>query len=274
MGKSTKLVLTLVLVFCIVLTLAACGKTENQAQTNQTQGEQSKEVVYKVGTEPTFPPFEILDPKTNEITGFDIELIKAIAEESGIKLEIQNLGFDGLIPALQSGTIDIIASGMSITDKRKEQIDFTNPYINSFLALAVTKANDSTKSLDDLKGKKIGVQIGTTGYNKADELKKSGIIKDIRTYNTVDVVMAELAKGTIDAVINDGPVTQEFIAKGHDEVKIVGDPIDSEQYGFAVAKGKGELLQKLNDGLKKVIEKGKYAQLLKKYNFPETAQPK
>jgi polar amino acid transport system substrate-binding protein len=269
MRKNIKFIVTVMLIFSIILTIAGCGKTQEAVQNDQ-----SKEVVYKVGTEPTFPPFESLDPKTNKITGFDIELIQAIAKENGIKVEVQSIGFDGLIPALQSGTINIIASGMTIRDDRKKQIDFTDPYINAGLALAVAKSNDSIKSLDDLKGKSVAVQIGTTGAIKADELKKSGVVKEIRTYNTVDVVMAELAKGTVDAVINDAPVTQDFIVKGHDEIKIVGDLVNTEQYGFAVAKNNPELLQKLNDGLKKVIENGKYAQLLKKYNLPENAQPK
>lgn len=266
MKKFGKIALAVLLIFGLILTVSACGKQEAKEP-------EKKEVVYKVGTEPTFPPFEILDPKTNEITGFDIELIKAIAAESGIKVEIQNIGFDGLIPALQSGTIDIIASGMTITEKRAEQVDFTKPYVNSGLALAVKKDDTKITSAEDLKGKVVAVQIGTTGAIKAEALKEEGVIKDIKTYNTVDVVMAELAKGTVDAVINDAPVTQEFISKGHDEIKIVGEPLDSEQYGFAVAKDKKELLQKINDGLDKVIKSGKYGELLKKYNLPENAQP-
>jgi polar amino acid transport system substrate-binding protein len=277
MKKYGKIMLVVLLALGLVLSAAACGKPAPAPQPPKQEPpkEQPKpEVVYKVGTEPTFPPFEFLDKNTNEITGFDIDLIKAIAAEEGFKVEVVNLGFDGLIPALQSGTIDIIASGMTITDKRKEQIDFSNPYVNSGLAIAVAKNNDTIKSEADLKGKKVAVQIGTTGANKADELKKKGIIKTIKTYNTVDVVMAEVAKGTVDAAINDAPVTQDFISKGHSEIKIVGDLLDSEQYGFAVAKGKKELLDKINSGLKKVIEKGQYKELLKKYNLPETALPK
>lgn len=274
MKKFLKIGIVLLLIFGLVFSATACANKEETAPAKESHKESPKEVVYKVGTEPTFPPFEMLDTKTNEITGFDIDLIKAIAAESNIKLDIQNLGFDGLIPALQSGTIDIIASGMTITEKRAEQIDFTKPYVNSGLAIAVSKDNDTIKAEADLKGKTVAVQIGTTGANKADELKKAGIIKTVKTFNTVDVVMAELAKGSVEAVINDAPVTQEFISKGHNEIKIVGEPLDSEQYGFAVAKGKTELLQKLNDGLKKVIDSGKYAEILAKYNLPENALPK
>lgn len=276
MKKSRRIVVALLLVLSLVLTMTACGKTEKpEANTNTSAtNTEQKEVIYKVGTEPTFPPFEFFDKQTQEITGFDVELIKAIAEESGIKVEIQNLGFDALIPALQSGTIHIIASGMSIDDRRKEQVDFTKPYINSGLAIAVAKSNNTIKSEADLEGKTVAVQIGTTGAKKALDLKSKGLVKKVMTYDTVDVVMAELAKGTVDVVINDLPVTQEFISKGHNEIKIVGDPMGSEQYGFAVAKENKELLAKLNAGLRKVIENGKYAELMNKYNLPENAWPK
>jgi ABC-type amino acid transport substrate-binding protein len=279
MKKNSRIVLVLVLVMGLVLTMVACDRTEkpgtnNAAPTANEQQKEKNEVSYKVGTEPTFPPFEFLDKQTQEITGFDVELIKAIAEESGIKVDVQNLGFDALIPALQSGTIDIIASGMTIDDRRKEQVDFTKPYINSGLAIAVAKSNSTIKSEADLEGTKVAVQIGTTGAKKALNLKSRGLVKKVMTYDTVDVLMAELAKGTVDAVINDLPVTLEFINKGHDEIKIVGEPMDSEQYGFAVAKGNTELLAKLDAGLKKVMENGKYAELMQKYNLPENAWPK
>ena len=145
---------------------------------------------------------------------------------------------------------------------------------NSGLALAVAVNNEEINSVEDLQGKTVAVQIGTTGAKKANALKDEGIVKKVLTYDTIDVLMAELTKGTADAVINDLPVTQEFINKGHHEIKIVGEPLDSEQYGFAVAKGKTELLEKLNSGLQTVMENGTYAELLEKYNLPENAWPK
>ena len=269
-NKLGQLILAGLLVLVLMLTLVACGNSaEGDAEEN---GEKS--VVYKVGTEPSFAPFEYKDLETDEITGFDIDLIKAIAEESGIQVEIQGLGFDALIPALQAGSIDIVASGMTIDEERSQQVDFTAPYVNSGLALAVGVNNEAITSEEDLQGKTVAVQIGTTGAKKANALKDAGIVAKVLTYDTIDVIMAELTKGTADAVINDLPVTQEFINKGHNEVKIVGEPMDSEQYGFAVAKGKAELLAKLDSGLQAVMENGTYAELLEKYNLPENAWPK
>jgi len=263
MKKYLKLALVAILLISL-LAVAGCAKKE-EPKAEAPKEEAKQEVVYKVGTEPTFPPFEMTDEKTGEIIGFDIDLIKAIAEDQGFKVEIINLGFDGLIPAIQSGNIDIVASGMSITEKRQQEVDFSDPYIDAGLAIAVPGNNEDIKGKDDLKGKTVAVQIGTTGANKAQELLDEGLIKEIKTFNTVDVVMLELINGGVDAVINDKPVTEAFIAKQPGKIKIVGEVLESDSYGFAVKKGNKELLDKINAGLKKAIESGKYAEIQKKY---------
>jgi ABC-type amino acid transport substrate-binding protein len=268
MRKTMKLVWAVLLMFGLMVTMVACGNN-----TAEQENGAAEETVYKVGTEPTFQPFEYKDLETDEIVGFDIDLIKAIAEEGGFKVEIQSLGFDALIPAVQSGTIDIVASGMTIDEERSKQVDFTQPYINAGLALAVAKSNETIKSEEDLEGATVAVQIGTTGAMKANELKEQGIVEKVLTYDTIDVLMAELTKGTVDAVINDAAVTESFIKSGHDDIKIVGEQMNTEQYGFAVAKGNTELLQRLNDGLQKVMASGKYEQLLAKYDLPANARP-
>ena len=191
MKKTLRLALVALLVMGLVLSVGCSSKEDKPADGG------SKEKVYYVGTEPTFPPFEFLDEKTGEITGFDIDLIKAIAADQGFKVEIQNLGFDGLIPAVQSGNIDIIASGMTIREDRKENVDFSTAYIDAGLAIAVQGNNETIKGVDDLKGKVVAVQIGTTGAFKAEELKNEGLIKDIKTFNTVDIVMLVLMNGGV-----------------------------------------------------------------------------
>ncbi|MFZ5942822.1 MAG: basic amino acid ABC transporter substrate-binding protein [Bacillota bacterium] len=267
MKKYLKLILVMLLIFTL-LGAVGCAKKEEPKEEPKAEApkeEPKQEVVYRVGTEPTFPPFEMTDDKTGEIIGFDIDLIKAIAEDQGFKVEIINLGFDGLIPAVQSGNIDIIASGMSITDKREQEVDFSEAYIDAGLAIAVAGKNEDIKGKDDLKGKTVAVQIGTTGANKAQELKDAGLIKEIKTFNTVDVVMLELMNGGADAVINDKPVTEAFMAKQPGKIKVVGEVLESDSYGFAVKEGNKELLEKINAGLKKAKDNGKYAELQKKY---------
>lgn len=266
MKKQFKLVLVALLVLSL-FAFAGCTKKE-EPKVEAPKGDakdEPKEMVYKVGTEPTFPPFEMTDEKTGEIIGFDIDLIKAIAEDQGFKVEVINLGFDALIPALQSGNIAIGASGMSITEKRLLEVDFSTPYIDAGLAIAVAGHNETIKGEEDLKGKVLAVQIGTTGASKAQELMDAGIVKDIKTFNTVDIVMLELMNGGVDAVINDKPVTDAFIAKQPGKIKLVGDVLESDSYGFAIKKGNQELLDKINAGLKKVIESGKYTEIQKKY---------
>ena len=224
-----------------------------------------KETVVVVGTEPTFPPFEYVEQSSGEIVGFDIDLIKAIAADQGFKVEIKSLGFDGLIPALEAGNIDIAASGMTITKEREKKVSFSSPYINAGLALAVRADDDVTKSVDDLAGKVVGVQIGTTGAIKAEELKAEGKIAKVIAYNTIDMAMLDLVNGGVEAVINDLPVTKVYISKKPDDVKMVGGTLTSESYGFALNKASEELLNKVNKGLANLIKNGEYDKIMAKY---------
>ena len=123
--------------------------------------------VLRVGTEPTFAPFEYLDSATKTYAGYDMDLIRAVADKAGYDVEIINMGFDALIPALSSGTIDVIAAGVSITEERAKRVDFTTPYYTTGLSILVRKTDAGTlKTMKDLEGKRIAVQIGTTGAEK------------------------------------------------------------------------------------------------------------
>ena len=232
----------------------------SNAEGNASVGEMP---TYIVGTEAQFPPFEIVDSK-GKVIGFDVDLMNAIAEDQGFKVEYLDQDFAGLIPALQTGNVDIIASGMTITDEREKQVDFSEPYINAGLALAVLTGNEDIKSVDDLKGKTVAVQTGSTGFMKAEELQKAGIIAEIKDYPHVNEAIEELKIGGADAMINDLPVTEAFIAAQPDVIKIVGEPLNSEDYGFAVRTGNTELLTKINAGLENVKASGKYDELLTK----------
>lgn len=228
-------------------------------------GSANNDNVLKVGTEPTFPPFEYTDEKTGKIEGFDIALITAMAEKAGYKVEIVNVAFDGLIAALQSGNIDIVASGMSITPEREESVNFTDPYIDAGLTIAVPGTNKDINGEADLKGKIVGVQIGTTGADKANELKQSGQVKDVKTYNTIDVAFLDMLNGAIDGIINDGPVNEAYMSKNTAKIKIVGSVLASDQYGFAVAKGNTKLTEELNKALQELKDDGTYDKLVAEY---------
>ena len=242
----------LISLFVIMLLATACGGAKDSK-------------VLKVGTEPTFPPFEFTDEKTGKIDGFDIALISEMAKKAGYEVEITSVAFDGLIAALQSGNIDVVASAMSITPERAESVKFSDPYVEAGLTIAVTEKNNVIMGESDLKGKVAGVQIGSTGAEKANELKDQGILKSVKTYNTIDVAFLDLINGGIDCVINDGPVNEAYMNKNVGKIKIVGDVLISDQYGFAVAKGNDALIVELNKALKELIEDGTYDKLVAKY---------
>ncbi|MEW6697185.1 MAG: basic amino acid ABC transporter substrate-binding protein [Bacillota bacterium] len=263
MKKIFKFALLTVMVVALAVSAAGCGGSQEPAK------EQGKEPAKSdarpklvVGSDTTFAPFEFTDPKTGKYVGFDVELIQAIADEAGYELDFRSMAFDGLIAALQANQIDAAISAMTITDKRKEEVDFSDPYYKSGLIIAVQAKNNDIKSFDDLKGKKIAVQSGTTGAMQAEKATD----KDKITYFTnTDQALLELKNGGADAVINDYPVSAYFIQQGNNDVKLVGEILSAEEYGIAIPKGKTETLEKINAALKKLKENGKYAEIYKKW---------
>ncbi len=260
MKKIVKKIMVLTLALGMTASLAACG-TEAQAGSDG-----GKEVpTYKVAMEPTFPPFDTVDEEGN-LAGFDVDLMEAIAEEEGFKLEWSNMGFGGLIPALESGNIDIVASGMNASDERKEKVDFSETYYDSGLVVAIKKGNTKIKSIDDLTADmKAGGQIGTTGADLCQELQDKGKIKEARIYDGLDVAMMDLKNGGIDALINDLPVTKSYMDSQPGTIEIVGDVLNAESYGIAVKKGNKELLDKINHGMKTLKENGKFDEIYSKW---------
>ncbi|AOQ23808.1 Glutamine-binding periplasmic protein [Moorella thermoacetica] len=216
---------------------------------------------YSVALEATFAPFEFRDMKTGEFTGFDIDLIKAIGQVEGFDVDIKEMGFDGIITALQTNNVDLAISGISIDDERKKAVDFSLPYYQSGLVVAVKADNNTIKGFDDLKGKKIAVQINTTSAKEAKKIPGAMVTE----LDKVPDMFLELKNGGVDAVVNDLPVTAYYIKQGNNDVKIVGDIRSAEYYGIAVPKGKTEILQKINDGLKALKANGQYEELYKKW---------
>lgn len=238
---------SMVLGLCTAGLLAACG---GGADDN----------TWSVGTEPAFPPFESTNA-SGELEGFDIDLMNAIAEKAGKTVDFQSLPFDGLIPALQSGTIDAAISSVSITNERANTVDFSEPYIESGLAIAVADGNTQIQSLDDLKGKKIAAQIGTTGAATANEVPDATVSE----FDSAPLALQELANGNVDAVINDAPVTKFAISTGNiPGVVVVGKQLTSENYGIALPKG-SENLETINKALAEIKADGTYDTIYKKW---------
>lgn len=253
----------------MIFSLSACGGSStgsgSSADAASVKGE-----TFKAALEPTFPPFDTTDD-SGKLTGLDVDLVNAIAEDQGFTVQWENLQFDGLIPALQAGNIDIIASGMSINEKREKQVDFSDPYYDSGLVVAVAADNTTIKGEEDLTpDMKVAAQIGTTGAQEAQELKDAGKIGEVIILPQLDTAMLQLINGDVDAVINDKPVTEAYIAKQKDKIKTVGEVINADSYGIAVQKGNTALQAALNEGLQNIKDNGTYDQLITKW-FNDTS---
>ena len=257
-----KKILAILFILTMVFSFAACGDSNAPANTGEGEDVQT----YKVAMEPTFPPFDTINEETQEFDGFDYDLMNAIAADQGFELEWVNMGFDGLIAALQAGNIDIIASGMNASEDRREKVDFSTTYYDSGLVVAIKAGNTAISSIDDLTADmKVGGQIGTTGAELALELDESGKISEAKIYNGLDVAVMDLQNGTIDALINDLPVTKAYMEAKPGTVEIVGDVLNAESYGFAVKKGNTELLDKINAGMQNLIDDGTFDEIYSKW---------
>lgn len=210
----------------------------------------------KVGTHPTFAPFEFVD-KDGKVVGFDIDLITAIAKANGDDVVIESMPFDGLIPAMLTGNIDTIIAGMTITDARKKRVDFTEGYYNSNLSILIKKDKETEyTSADALKGKPICVQIGTTGHAFAETISPD----NIKALNNESDGIMELNNGGCEALINDRPVNLYYLQKSKlTSIVEFADPKfkeNADEFGIAVRKGNDELLEKLNAGFEKIKASG------------------
>jgi len=259
--KKKTLIFFIVLV-ALSLIVAGCGSGQNQSG-NQQGGQtgDQEQITMRVGADVTFPPFEMV--VDGQVTGFDIDLIKAIAEVENIKIEgdIQTMDFQGLIPAIQTNSIDVAVAGITIREDRAKQVDFSKPYYHSGITLLV-RADSDIQGVEDLQGKTIAVKLGTTGDIMFSD--KEGIT--IKRFNNIDEAYRELENGGADAVPFDNPIHQHYLnTTGKGKVKVVGELLTGEDYGIAVSKNRPELLEKINSGLDKLIENGEYEKIYRKY---------
>ncbi len=256
-------IFTLVLSFMLIL--AACGTDQGESSgetSGDSSGNDSKEV-YKVGVDNTYPPFEF--EVNGELTGIDIDIMTAIAENQGFEIEYDAMDFGGIIPAMQAGQLDIAIAGMSITDERKKIVDFSDPYFDAGLTLVVGGETTDIQSIEDLKGKTVAVKNGTTGAKFAmDHESEYGYT--IVQFDDSPAMFQEVQNGNADALIEDYPVIAYAIPQNSLGLQIVGERLNGDQYGIAVLKGKNsDILQKINDGLQELRDSGEYDKVLDKY---------
>nr|WP_263325806.1 basic amino acid ABC transporter substrate-binding protein [Neobacillus sp. Marseille-Q6967] len=256
--KKTALLMTLI----FTLILAACGQGNNEGANGEKEEEKK---VLTMATSADFPPFESRNPE-GDFVGFDIDLANAIADELGYELEIEDMKFDGLIGALQAKRVDMVISGMSATEKRKENVDFSTEYHRSG-EMFITLKDSNVKSLDDIKGKTVGVQLGTIQEEGAREIQKT-VDFEIKPLDNANTLIQELVTNRIDVAYLDKSVALGYIK----EQGLAGfdDPTTSSP-GMAVAFPKGsELVDEVNGVLKKLEENGKIQELRDKWVAEET----
>lgn len=255
--------------FFVVL-LAACGSGDpesnnasNGSDTTEEQGNGDKKVL-KMATSADFPPFESFDLEGN-FEGFDIDVANAIADELGYELKVEDMNFDGLIGALQAGRVDMVMAGMSATEDRRENVDFSVEYHRSG-EMFVTKKDAEIKSLEDLEGLTVGVQLGTIQEEGADELsEKYGF--EVKKVDKAALLIQELNSNRIDVGYMDKTVAEGFIAEqGLDGFD---DPTTSSP-GMAIAFPQGsELTEEINVALEKLIDNGTITELEEKWELTE-----
>ena len=216
-----------------------------------------------VATDCTWPPMEMLDANKQPI-GFDVDFITAVGKAAGFEVDVRNIAWDGIFGGVATGQYDIVAAATTITEERQKQFDFSDPYYEVAQAV-VLPAGKSIKSLADLKGKKVGGQIGTTGVFV---IRKAGVTVDLKEYDDVGLAIQDMLGGRLDAVICDDPVALYYVNKKADtagKLNISFKTEEKEYYGFTVRKGRKDLVEKLNKGIKAVKASGVEAQLLQKW---------
>ena len=212
-----------------------------------------------MATNAFFEPYEYYD--NDKIVGIDAELAEAICDKLGYTLVIDDMDFDSIITAVQSGKADFGMAGMTVTEERKQAIDFTDTYTNAIQVIIVKEGSDKIKGADDLKTATIGVQMGTTGDIYVSGFEAEGAT--IERYNKgADAVLA-LSQGKVDAVVIDNEPAKAFVAQ-NEGLTILEEPFENEEYAICVAKG-SDLTEKINGARKELKAEGKVDEIINKY---------
>lgn len=261
---SMKKFLMLTLLGVIALVLAACGGSDGESEANAEGSDEAtsgEEITVAVVQD--YPPFEY--KVDEELTGFDVELVEAVAAEAGLTVNWNIMKFDGIIPALQANQVDAAVSAIGIRDDRLEVVDFSDPYFESGLSLITLNDSDINEEAD-LDGKTIVAKQGTASLDLANELAEQYNI-EVTTLQDDATMYMEVENGNADAVINDYPSIAYKINQDGDDsnFRLVGDMYPSEDYGIAISKGSEGLVDKLNEGLQAIRDSGEFDEIFNTY---------
>jgi polar amino acid transport system substrate-binding protein len=239
MKKKLALILSLSLVLVMLTGCSQGGKTLTMA------------------TNAEFPPYEYHDG--TEIVGIDVEIAQAIADKLGRELVIEDMAFDSVIMAVQSGKADIAMAGLTITEDRKESVNFSTPYTTASQVIIVKEDSDIT-SPNDLVGKRVGVQLGTTGDIYVDDIEDATVERYGKGFEAVQALLQD----KVDAVMIDNQPAQVFVSQ-NEGIKIVDEAFTEEEYAAAIAKDNTELLDQVNDAIAELEESGELQAIIDKY---------
>jgi len=258
MKLSTRRFLQAAAVTALTAVLAACGKEEAPASAPAAAADAAPAAkVYVVGTDAAYAPFEYQNEQ-GQIVGFSVDLLNAVAQAGGFEVKYVNTPWEGIFNALTQGDRDMLISSITITEERKQTMDFSEPYFDAVQLIAVRKDSNVT-SFQDLKELRVGVQTGTTGDTVVTELqgKTSTLTK---RFESTPLALKELEAGGVDAVVADNGVVDHYVANNAGAgFKTVSDSsFEPERYGIAVAKGNTALLEMVNKGLSAIRADGTY----------------
>lgn len=270
-----KKLLSILLVAACVVSMAACGSgsgssgdSGNAAQTEDSDDADAEDAedasddsseggTLIMATNAEFPPYEYHDG--GEIVGIDAEIAEAIAEELGMTLQIEDMAFDSIITAVSSGKADMGLAGMTVNPDRQKNVNFSDTYAQAAQVIIV-KEDSAIAGPDDLTGKKIGVQLGTTGDIYAEDVEDA----EIERYNKGMEAVQALQQDKIDAVVIDGEPAKVYVSE-NEGLKVLDEPLTEEEYAIAIAKENDDLLEKVNAALASLKDSGKLDEIVAKY---------
>ncbi len=251
--KNITKIISVLAALAIALICCGCGAKSMTA----------KEGKLIMATNAEFPPYEYKEG--DNIVGIDAEVAKLIADKLGLELEIADVDFDSIIPGVQSGKYDMGMAGMTVTDERKEKVNFSDSYATG-VQVVIVKEDSEIKSIDDLEGKKIGAQQGTTGYIYASDTPENGGYgeENVTGYQNGALAVEALKGGKVDCVIIDNEPAKAYVA-ANEGLKILETEFVTEDYAICFAKENAELQTKVNEALKELIEDGSVKKVVDTY---------
>jgi polar amino acid transport system substrate-binding protein len=253
MSKSrVYLFITAIAVLAAVVLTAGCGDGGDEGTTGEAAA------TLTVGSDIPYAPFEY--GRAPDYQGIDIDLVREIGKRIGRNVEFVDTSFDTIIRDLAAGKFDMVASSTTITPERKKEVDFSDPYFLADQSLMIKKGSD-IKSVDDVAGKTVGAQKGTTGADFAKDKTKA---KSVRTYAEIDDAFNALGNGQVDAVINDCPISK-YAERAKPDLSVIQLLPTNENYGFAFKKGSTDLISEVNQALKEIVDDGTYQKIFTKY---------